>query len=445
MTAPIRILLVEDDEVDRMAFRRFVAGEDLPYNYTMVSSVAEAKKRIDDGSFDVIISDYLLGDGTAFDILALKTDIPVIITTGAGDEEIAVRAMKAGAYDYLIKGRGHTYHKILPVVVDKAVERHNADERFRVLADRESSETVVVGSTGMSDVLRLVALAASSDVPVLISGETGTGKNLIAKTIHMKSGARQFPFLSINCTALPENLIEAELFGYEKGAFTGAAKTRKGIVEMAENGTLFLDEIGEMPLHLQSKLLDVLEEKKVRRLGSENVTPVNVRIIAATNINIEEAIGRTFRKDLYYRLSVLRIIIPSLRERSRDIPELCSYLLARIKGGRVFRLSDPEMQRLQQYDWPGNVRELKNILERAVILATGPDLRPSELLGKRNAADGPVNALPDPPEILPLEEMEKRYITAAFRTFSGNVTKTARELGVPLSTFKRKLKEFGLK
>ncbi|MBI5100756.1 MAG: sigma-54-dependent Fis family transcriptional regulator, partial [Nitrospirae bacterium] len=412
---------------------------------TMVASAEEAKNILATQSFDVIVSDYMLGDGTAFDVLDLKMETPVIITTGAGDEEIAVRAMKAGAYDYLLKDPDNNYHKILPVIVDRAIEQNTAEERVRVMADRESREAVLVGSEGLRETLRLVELAASSDVPVLISGETGTGKNLVAKSIHLKSSAWKSPFLSINCTALPENLIEAELFGYEKGSFTGAVKTRKGIFEMAHGGTLFLDEIGEMPLHLQSKLLDVLEEKRIRRLGGESVIPVKVRIIAATNINLEETLGRTFRKDLYYRLSVLRIVIPPLRERVRDIPELCSHILAKITGGRSLSMPAEEMENLAAYDWPGNVRELKNILERAVLLHSGSDLRPSELLKKSEGACGALDRMEGALEVLTLTELEKRYIASMLRRFSGNVTKTAEALDVPLSTFKRKIKEYGLK
>ncbi len=279
---------------------------------------------------------------------------------------------------------------------------------------------------------------------MLITGETGTGKTLVAKAIHYKGRALKAPFISINCASLPENLIEAELFGYEKGAFTGAVAARKGLFEMAEGGTLFLDEIGEMPIHLQAKLLSAIEEKNLRRLGSESVRPVNVRIIAATGINLEDFLGQTFRKDLYYRLSVIRMHIPPLRERRADIPMLCKHLLKALADGHEVELSDAELANLSSYDWPGNVRELKNILERAYLLQRGSEFRPSELLGQTTRktallALATENADPDAP-ILPLDEVEMRHIQFVLGRCSGNYTQTAKALGISLSTLKRKLK-----
>jgi len=247
---------------------------------------------------------------------------------------------------------------------------------------------------------------------------------------------------------LSENLIEAELFGYEKGAFTGALAARKGIFEMAEGGTLLLDEIGEMSLNLQAKLLGVLDDKTIRRLGSEVFRQVQVRIIAATSVDLENAIARrTFREDLYYRIGVIRIKVPPLRDRKEDLPELCRHILGQITGGREVNLTEGEIERLVQYPWPGNVRELKNILERAVILAREGHIFPSQLL----ASPGGVRkdtAMPDPPPhsegVLPMEEVERRHIAFALRQFSGNLARTARALGISLSTIKRKSREYGL-
>lgn len=442
----IKVLLIEDDIVDQLAFKRYVSGEKLLYDYALAGSISEAKNILQTEFFDIIIADYLLGDGTAFDILELNTEKPVIITTGAGDEEIAVRAMKAGAYDYLIKDHERNYLKVLPVTIEKAIRNKKVEDRCRVLIDRESEKAVIIGGKGLAETLRLVELAASSELPVLITGETGTGKNLAAKAVHYRRAEQRGPFISINCAALPENLIEAELFGHEKGAFTGAVTAKRGIFEMAEGGTLLLDEIGDMPLHLQTKLLNIIEDKKVRRLGGESLRPVNVRIIAATGTDLESALDKTFRKDLFYRLSVIRIQVPPLRERRGDIPEICSYFLRRITNRHNAELSAPELEKLMAYDWPGNVRELKNILERAFFLQRGPELRPSVLLENEFAIQRhPSKETSMDFSLMTLEEIEKRHIKQALEKFSGNVTKTAEALGTSLSTLKRRIKEFGLK
>lgn len=445
MMSKKQLLLIEDDVADQIAFKRLFWDEDAPYEYTLVESVSEAKQVLEKRAFDVIVTDYLLGDGTGFDILNLNLDTPIIVTTGGGSEEVAVKAMKAGAHDYLIKDPDRNYLKILPLTIEKALRVKNTEERYRILNVRESEEAVIIGKEGFADVQNLVHMAAGVDSPVLITGETGTGKNLVAKAIHYSGPAPHAPFVSINCAALPENMIESELFGYEKGAFTGAATSKKGLFEVAAEGTLFLDEIGDMPLHLQAKLLSAIEDKRIRRLGGESERFVNVRIIAATGVDLENAVGQTFRKDLYYRLSVMKIHLPPLRERRGDIPELCDYLLKKLMKGRDLMISGPEMDRLMAYEWPGNVRELKNVLERAAILQKGPDLRPAELLSGRAAI--PVGCpLPQDPDatILPMEEVEIDYIRFALQRLSGNVTKTAAALGIPLSTFKKRIKKYGL-
>lgn len=442
-----RLLFIEDDLVDRMAFERFAEQERLPYEYSTAKSVAEATRFLKSEAFDLVISDYLLGDGTAFDILKLNLDIPVIIATGAGSEQIAVDAMRSGAYDYLIKDPEHEYLKVLQVTVEKAVKQKRTEERVKIHTDRASAETVIIGTDGgMAEVLRLIEFAASSDSPVLITGETGAGKNVVAKAIHYKSAARGEPFVSVNCLSLPEQLIEAELFGYEKGAYTGATTAKKGLFELADKGTIFLDEIGEMPLHLQGKLLSVLEDRKVRRLGGEIERPVDVRISASTNVDIEKAVGTTFRRDLYYRLSIIRIHVPPLRERRRDIPAICRYLLSNMTGKKEASLSDSELKKLMEYDWPGNVRELKNVLERAMILQQGCELRPSSLLTKMagqeaNAQGTVIMCSSSNHDFATLEEVENKYIKLVLDSFSGNRMKTAETLGISLATLKRRLKE----
>lgn len=439
----IRVLLVEDDIADQIAFKRIVQKRELVCDFLVAGSIAEARQFLSRDTTDIIVTDYMLGDGTAFDILDMHIDCPVIITTGAGDEEVAVKAMKAGAYDYIIKDLEHNYLKILPITIERALRQRRTEEQFRILSSRESEQAVVVRGPGLEETLRLIELAAYADSPVLITGETGTGKNLAARAIHYRSRSRNAPFIGINCAALPEHLIEAELFGYRKGAFTGAVSEKKGVFELAEGGTLFLDEIGDMPFHLQSKLLGVIEEKQVRRIGGESVKRVNVRIIAATGVDLENVLGKSFRKDLFYRLSVIRIHIPPLRQRREDIPELCIHLLKEINGGREIELPESELTELAAYDWPGNVRELKNILERSYILH-GPDLRPSSLLGKPAEMQNQGKEQNDS-AILTLDELEKCHIQQTLQKLSGNITRTAKSLGISLSTLKRKIRQYGLK
>jgi DNA-binding NtrC family response regulator len=442
-----RILLIEDDPVDRMAFERLAGTEAFPYEYATARSIAEARGLLKSEGFNCVIADYQLGDGSAFDILELNLEIPVIITTGAGNEQIAVQAMKAGAYDYLIKDHERNYLKVLQVTVEGALKQKKAEERVKIQSQQEAVKTVLLGGDGrMAEVFRLIDFAASSNSPVLITGETGTGKNLVAKAIHFRSAARAEPFIAINCLSLPENLIEAELFGSEKGAYTGAIAARKGIFEMADGGTILLDEIGEMPLHLQGKLLSVIEDKKVRRLGGEIEKPFNVRITASTNIDIENAVGKSFRKDLYYRLSIMRIHIPPLRERRGDIPVLCQGLLKELMGGKEVNLSDTEMKKLMEYDWPGNVRELKNILERAVILQRDCAFQPSKLLAQTNgqkngSQNDALSAVTSDNDIMTLEELKNKYIQLTLQKLSGNRIKTAAALGISLNTIKRSIKE----
>jgi transcriptional regulator with PAS, ATPase and Fis domain len=268
----------------------------------------------------------------------------------------------------------------------------------------------------------------------------------VARAIHYMSPVRKNAFISINCAAIPENLIEAELFGFEKGAFTGAVSTKKGLFEMAEGGTLFLDEIGTLPFHLQSKLLGVLDEKTLRRLGGKSIRPLQVRIVAATNMDIEAAVkAGEFREDLYYRINVIRIHIPPLRERLQDIPDLCRFFISRFAPDNRIGIPDDEAIRLMAYHWPGNVRELGNVIERSIILSQGSTLRPSELLaGDPHPFSSPVDKKAEETDILTLADLEKAYIRRALDALSGNHTRTAKALGISRSTLKRKLKGYGI-
>jgi transcriptional regulator with PAS, ATPase and Fis domain len=283
---------------------------------------------------------------------------------------------------------------------------------------------------------------------------------VVAKNIHYRSTQRSGPFIPINCAALPENLIESELFGYEKGAFTGAEASRRGVFEMAEGGSLFLDEIGEMPLHLQTKLLSALEDGQIKRLGGEKYIPVDVRVIAATAADLDQALGDSFREDLYFRLSVVRIHLPPLRERTQDLPALCEHLLSQTTKGRNVSVEAADIDRLAAYDWPGNVRELKNVLERAALLQTGDSIRPSSLLGTHpgggDGAKPPAGAARKPSDaaaapdgrrapVRALRDVEREYVLWALDRHDGNYTQTAKSLGIALSTLKRKLRNYGVR
>ena len=400
---------------------------------------------------DVVMLDQKLPDGEGHTICPalLKTneECKIIFITAHPSFANAMKAIQCGACEYLSKPFELEEMRLAVEKAFRTLRLEKVEQVQNYKTDREGETKLLIGSRGgLADAMRMVDLAAAVDSPVLITGETGTGKNLVAETIHFKGPDPRAAFIAINCAGLPENLMEAELFGYEKGAYTGAVASRKGIFEMAEGGTLLLDEIGEIPLHLQSKLLSAVEEKKIRRLGSESIRPVDVRIIASTSVVLENVLGTSFRKDLYYRLNVIRIHLPPLRERRQDIPELCAHLLKKIAGGTEARLPAGEIEKLQAYAWPGNVRELRNVLERAFILQKDrPVLSPSELL---LPADGPASPCPQIPcaENKPgtLMELEKNHIQCTLETLSRNYTQTARALGISLTTLKRKIKEYQL-
>lgn len=396
---------------------------------------------------DAILLDQNLPDGQGVNFcsafLACNDQVKIIFATAYPEFSIAVQAIKAGAYDYLSKPfELEDLHLTLKRAL-KFRELERVEELQNLRRGRESKAALFIGSHGgFAEIDRLVDLAAAEKAPVLITGETGTGKNVVAAAIHYRSSLSEAPFIGINCAALPETLIESELFGTEKGAFTGAVSARKGLIEMADGGTLLLDEIGDMPLHLQSKLLGVLEDKKVRRLGGSTTRRVDVRIIAATNRDLAAAMTeQLFREDLYYRLNVLHLALPPLRQRAQDIAALCEHFLTEISRGRHLSLADDELQRLMTYEWPGNVRELRNVIERAVILQKNGSILPSRLIGQapRKSAE-----LPSPQEILPLAEVEKLHIETALRQLNGNLARTARTLGIGLSTLKRKIKGYSL-
>jgi DNA-binding NtrC family response regulator len=443
------LLIIDDEKVFCNTVRDYLENDQLEVlaAHTGAEGLAVCSSR----KVDVVLLDQKLpdseGHALAPAILEKNDQTKIIFITAFPSFENAVTAVRLGAHDYLSKPFDIEELKLTIENTLRTLDLERVEQIQNYARDKEREASVIVGSSGaFGEVVRLVDMAAAMDGPVLITGETGTGKNLVAKTIHYKSAFGRSAFISINCAALPDNLIEAELFGYEKGAFTGATGAKKGLFEIADGGTVFLDEIGDMPLHLQTKLLSVLEDKMVRRIGSTAVTPVSVRIIAATNAELESALGKTFRKDLYFRISVVRIHIPPLREHREDIPALCSYLLSHIAGGRTIELPDSEIDKLKEYDWPGNVRELRNILERALFLQKDSILTPSHLIQRTIA--GPqllAQNQSSSGEIKTLAQAERDLIQKALILLNGNLTQSAKALKISLSTLKRKIKEYGLK
>jgi DNA-binding NtrC family response regulator len=436
------LLIIDDDPLFCDAVREHFKER---FDVIIARNGEEGIKIFSNYRVDIVLLDQKLPDIEGHElcpsILKYNEQAKIIFITAYPSFDSAVKAIRSGAYDYLSKP---FELEELSLTIDNALktlilERVAQVEDYR--SHKESEEAILIGER-LSEVKKLIDIAAKTDAPVLLTGETGTGKNIVARAIHYR-GKKKGPFISINCSTLPESLIEAELFGYERGAFTGAMTSRRGIFEMAEGGTLLLDEIGEMPLHLQTRLLSVLEEGKIKRLGGETMRPVYVRVIAATNAEIEGLLGSRFRPDLYYRLSVMRIHIPPLRERREDIPELSRYLLKQIAGTDL-SIDEDELRRLMEYDWPGNVRELRNILERAYLIHKEGPLKPSKLLEKKVEAQNPSQKdLSD--EIITLEDMEKAHIRKALNRLSGNLTKTASALGISLSTLKRKIRQYNLK
>jgi len=446
-----RLLVIDDDRLFCDAMSDFMVSDGL--EVMKAHTLGDGLSFCSAGDVDVVLLDQDLpdGDGRAGcpDILHHNPQAKIIFITAYPSFESAVGAVKAGAFDYLSKP---FEPEELRLTVDRALRVMDLEqiEEFQSFSrERESAENVLVGGDGgLAEAYGIVRLAASSDAPVLITGETGTGKSALAREVHRLSEKGRQAFVAINCASLPAELIEAELFGHEKGAFTGADGRRKGIFEMADGGTLLLDEIGEMPVHLQTKLLSVLEDGVIRRVGSDRERRVDVRVIAATNKDLERAVddGR-FRSDLFYRLNVVNIHVPPLRERKHDIPELCKLLLKKSKARRGVQIPDYEIEALVAYDWPGNVRELKNVIERALILQRGERIRPSVLLGRTRREEGQVACMEDSPHqtdsVITLQELEKKHIQDTLERFSGNITRTAEALGISLSTLKRRLKEYG--
>jgi DNA-binding NtrC family response regulator len=446
-----RILIVEDEENARIGYEALLRK--CGYEVLGVSSAEEALARFTEFAPAVLIADVELPGMNGLDLLSRLGDelqnVPAIIITGKGSEERIVTAIDSGAYWYLEKP---IKFAVLRSLLDRALGRVR-DRRQMAALTRQLREAgrlgdLVGGSKIMQDVMRLVEQVAPSSASVLITGETGSGKEILARTIHRLSPRADRPFVAINCSAIPESLMESEIFGHERGAFTGAAERRIGCFELADGGTLLLDEIGEMPSPTQAKLLRVLEDHKVRRLGSKVETPVDVRVIAATNKEPEQAVAKgELRQDLYFRLNVFHIHLPPLRDRKEDIPLLVEHILRDInaKHGRQVRGVNPDvLEMFAGYSWPGNVRELRNVLERAVIV-TNRDLigrahLPSDFGHAPASSGADLTALRFPLGTT-VEAVERELILQTLAA-TNNKTRAAELLGISLKTLHNKLKEY---
>jgi two-component system response regulator AtoC len=395
----------------------------------------------------------------------------IALMTGHGSIETAVQAMKLGAYDYITKPFSPLEE--LRLFLRRMAEKIRLVEENEFLRQRMDSETAVHGIIGSSakiqDVLRMIARLKDTRTPVLIYGESGTGKELVARAMHFRGAFGSRPFVAVDCGSLVPTLIESELFGYEKGAFTGALKSKQGLFQAADGGTIFLDEVGELPLELQAKLLRVLQEKEVRPVGSNQRIKVDVRVIAATNRDLEAAYKNgTFRKDLYFRLNVVTLYVPALRERRSDTPMLVHWFLERYASGSELHVTSAAMKALMQYDWPGNVRELENCVERAVALGNGQiidlsDLPPAIASGSAAGATtasqrerptvldpdrASVHAVPESPRVplstTDLEDIERATIQRVFEQVKGDKALAGRMLGISRATLYRKLKRYNI-
>jgi two-component system response regulator PilR (NtrC family) len=453
-------ILVVDDEASMREFLEILLRKQGHSVFTAADE-ASATARAVQGDIDVVVTDLRLGRGSGLEVLrAAKSHAPateVVMVTAFATAENAVEAMKAGAYDYVLKP--FKVDEIL-LVIQKALERRALVAENRALRHRvgrtSTDEGEIIGASQAAEELRsLVEKVAPARTTVLITGESGTGKEVVARAIHARSGRVDQPFIAINCGAIPEGLIESELFGHEKGSFTGAVQTKPGLFEVAGSGTLFLDEVGELPPPVQVKLLRALQERRVRRVGGSTDLAVAARIIAATNRDLAEDVraGR-FREDLYYRLNVIQIPVPALRERSEDVPLFVDHFLARFAAelGRPRPPVTPEaLSLLRAYDYPGNVRELANVLERAVALHEGEPITPEVLppaLRSRAGAQEPARAEPLPEAGLDLQahldEIERRFLEQALERAGGVKTEAARLLSLTFRSLRYRLAKYGI-
>ena len=453
MTGKARVF-VFDDDIDSLQSVSAALRRD-GFAVHPFADPKEGLSRLAAEGGDVVVTDLRMPGLTGLEVLRHVTrdhpGIPVVVLTAYGTVEGAVEAVRAGASDFLLKP---VEIPRLRAAVFKAVKergmRKEIDRLREEVGRPEGVEGIVGSSRAMEEVIRKIRLVAPTRMNVLVTGESGTGKELVARAIHALSPRRDHPFLPLNCAAIPETLLESELFGYEKGAFTGAVAARPGKLESAEGGTLFLDEVGDVSLGIQSKLLRVIEQKEVLRVGGSQVLTVDVRILAATNQDLKGRVEeKAFREDLYYRLNVFNIVVPPLRDRREDIPRLCDHFLARIgeeNGVPAKTLSPAALKVLLAFRWPGNVRQLRNALETATLVSQGDTIEPGDLPPEVTPEVlPPTSAEPIPlPASRTLTEIERDAIRDALAKTGGNKTQAAKLLGIGLRTLHRKVKEYGI-
>jgi len=444
MDEKISIMIVDDEKIVRESL--YFWFENAGYRVEMAASGFQALQKLEADPFDIMFVDIKMPGMDGIELLeTIKQDYPdtiVIIITAYGSIETAIKAMQAGASDYLLKPFKPDY---LSLVMEKILQQRRLTSERNYLKGRLEKisrfDNIIGQSIPMLEIFDLIPEIAASDVSVLLTGETGTGKELVAKAIHAKSPRSHYPFIAMNCGAIPDTLLESELFGHHKGAFTGATHTRKGFLEVVDGGTLFLDEIGEISSKMQIDLLRVLEEKKITRIGNSETIDVDFRLISATRKNLEDAItAADFREDFYYRINVIQVPLPPLRGRREDIPLLVQHFLEKYSQEttkQVDHVSRNALIRLKQYEWTGNVRELENAVERAVVLSKSRTLR---------SADFAFLDVSRPRIKTPtLKELEQDYIAEILERYDWNVTQSAKILGINRVTLHKKISRFGIK
>jgi DNA-binding NtrC family response regulator len=449
----LNLLIVDDERSIREGCRDVAQG--IGYTTYIADNAEHALRVLDSTCVDVVLLDLRLPGIGGLEVLKevkqRRPETVVIVMTGYASVQSAVQAMKQGAFDYITKPFNLDE---LRLILDRVLGHLQLSSENRILRQqvksREGFGAVVGRSPEMEKLYRIISKAAHSSHPVLILGESGTGKELVARSIHFSGPYRDRPFVAIDCGSLVPSLIESELFGYVKGAFTGANKSKEGLLQAADGGTIFLDEIGELPVDLQSKLLRALQEKEFRPVGGTKAVPVDVRVLAATNRDLEHAVAQgTFRKDLYFRLNVLTLRIPPLRGRKQDIPLLVGHFLERLgrSTGVQRNISDEALKLMLAYEWPGNIRELENCIERACALSSGPTIHladlPSSIQNWREQTEPASETMISRRGILPIAEMEKQAILGAIEQLHGDKLEAARLLGIGKTTLYRKLKEYG--
>ena len=454
-------VLVIDDEANLRKVLAALLRRD-GFDVTVAMDGEQGLAEFHKNGADIVVTDLVMPKAGGMEVLravnAANPDVPVIIITAHGTVDSAVEAIKAGAFDYVTKPFDQSE---LSAVIAKAAQAHAVAQRS-VRADAKARAAIIGESSQLQDVFKIIDKVADTPATVLITGESGTGKELIASALHGASSRRDKPFIKINCAAIPHTLLESELFGYERGAFTGAVTSKPGRFELADGGTLFLDEIGEIPVEMQVKLLRALQEGEFERVGGIKTTRVDVRLIAATNRDLQAEIdaGR-FRKDLYYRLAVVPLVLPALRERRGDIPMLATHFVEKYNrklNKKIEGLTEDALAVLQAYHWPGNIRELENLIERVLLLADGPSITARDLPEPVRQASAPPPATPAAPSEVPTAEgglkdivrmkaaeLEKDLITKALDETGGNVTRAAKLLQISRKSLQTKMKEFGLR